>query len=967
MNLVPRLLHALALCVALLAAGEVAAAPLTVVGRFLQDTHGNKIMMRGVNLPVYKSGYLDDLDDVAAAIALTKTNVVRLEWWAGAPWWVPGATLPSEYTVANLDRAIQKFYDLGIIPVIELHDLTYQYGTDDLPGGANPQGNDRALFASTITAFWTRADVLAVLKKHQDHLVINIANEWGSSLYSDATATTTNFILNYTNAITAMRTAGIIAPLMVDAPKGFEYQFLLDNGQALLDADPQHNTMLSTHTYWAFTDPAYTDAGVNTILDNVMNSGLPVVLGEVSSNAYTNIPCDPIRYQNLLTRANTNGIGYLFWAWYEDGQCGQDMNITVGPPPDGLGVTLPTLAGYGYDALYDSHFGIDAALPATSKADFSPVGPALLNTSFPIDVTSTEDNVIRGGNMTVTRLNNFGAEKRPVVVLMPGWDGLVDVQAAQDAQAIMFANQGYVALNIGLHKTNLGMWHSDLAESAKAALDTLCLQSYADCSAVVITGESYGGTQIHPVVRYLRANNVFDGSSGANAGRKVVAMLGQDSGYTYYFAAPIDADATAYSIAMIENLGDLDFPVDSCDFGNCGARNRADYHQTAPGSQYVLSYCPAGGTHGSRGYADWDAWVLSAVKTMLHNQRGVPKFTGYVEPSLAVSNACVTTPLLVQTISFGAAPTLVVGGTGTVTASGGASGNAVTFSSTTALVCTISGSTVTGVSADTCIIAADQAGNANYAGAAQVTQNIPVGPAPVITTTTTTSTTTSTTSTTTTAAPTTTTTATPTTTTVAATTTTTQAPLVALNFAQGWNLVGNGSDAPLDVAAIFSDTNRFTTVWKWIAAQAAWAFHAPSLAAQGGSVQADYVASKGYQLLTTIAGGEGYWLNAKQAGSVNVTNGNAVSVTTLGPTLIKGWNLVAVGETATPKQFCDAQSSGVTTLWAWDATNSAWYFYAPSLDASGGLVSYITSKGYLDFTAANKTLGPGVGFWVNKP
>jgi hypothetical protein len=40
MNLVPRLLHALALCVALLAAGEVAAAPLKVVGRFLQDTHG---------------------------------------------------------------------------------------------------------------------------------------------------------------------------------------------------------------------------------------------------------------------------------------------------------------------------------------------------------------------------------------------------------------------------------------------------------------------------------------------------------------------------------------------------------------------------------------------------------------------------------------------------------------------------------------------------------------------------------------------------------------------------------------------------------------------------------------------------------------------------------------------------------------------------------------------------------------
>ena len=237
-------------------------------------------------------------------------------------------------------------------------------------------------------------------------------------------------------------------------------------------------------------------------------------------------------------------------------------------------------------------------------------------------------------------------------------------------------------------------------------------------------------------------------------------------------------------------------------------------------------------------------------------------------------------------------------------------------------------------------------------------------------TTTTTSTTTTDVTTTTSAAPTTTT-QTPTmasTTTVATTTTTTTpAANVTLNFAQGWNLVGNGSDAPINVTTSFSDANSFLTIWKWVAAQAAWAFHAPSLAAQGGTVLTDYVASKSYQLLTTIAGGEGFWVNAKQAGSVNVTNGNAASMTTVGASLVKGWNLISVGDTATPKQFCDVQSSGVTTLWAWDAKNSAWYFYAPSLDASSSLSSYITSKSYLDFTTANKTLGPGVGFWVNKP
>jgi alpha-tubulin suppressor-like RCC1 family protein len=82
-----------------------------------------------------------------------------------------------------------------------------------------------------------------------------------------------------------------------------------------------------------------------------------------------------------------------------------------------------------------------------------------------------------------------------------------------------------------------------------------------------------------------------------------------------------------------------------------------------------------------------------------------------------------------QTIIFGSAPTVVIGSTGTVSATGGASGNAVTFSSTTAGVCSVTGNTVTGITAGTCTIAANQAGNATNNTALQVTQNIIVGKA----------------------------------------------------------------------------------------------------------------------------------------------------------------------------------------------------------------------------------------------
>ena len=60
-----------------------------------------------------------------------------------------------------------------------------------------------------------------------------------------------------------------------------------------------------------------------------------------------------------------------------------------------------------------------------------------------------------------------------------------------------------------------------------------------------------------------------------------------------------------------------------------------------------------------------------------------------------------------------------------ISASGGASGASVTFSSANAY-CTVSGSTVHIVSAGTCVIAADQVGNDIYSAASQVTQSFVV-------------------------------------------------------------------------------------------------------------------------------------------------------------------------------------------------------------------------------------------------
>ncbi len=80
-----------------------------------------------------------------------------------------------------------------------------------------------------------------------------------------------------------------------------------------------------------------------------------------------------------------------------------------------------------------------------------------------------------------------------------------------------------------------------------------------------------------------------------------------------------------------------------------------------------------------------------------------------------------------QAIVFGAAPSIAVGGTGSVSATGGVSGNAVTFTSTTPTICTVSGATVTAILGGNCILAANQLGNGNYNAAPPVTQTIAIG------------------------------------------------------------------------------------------------------------------------------------------------------------------------------------------------------------------------------------------------
>ena len=209
----------------------------------------------------------------------------------------------------------------------------------------------------------------------------------------------------------------------------------------------------------------------------------------------------------------------------------------------------------------------------------------------------------------------------------------------------------------------------------------------------------------------------------------------------------------------------------------------------------------------------------------------------------------------------------------------------------------------------------------------------------------------------------------------------TPAPAItALDLLKGWNLLGNGQDQPVTIATLFGDAQNVTTVWKWDVVNTGWQFYTPIMDA---ATLQSYATSKGYGVLTSINPGEGFWVNALQPFSVTRPSSSAITGNEFAAgksfALKSSWNLVAIGTALTPSDFNKSLSVtppatgtvpfNITTLWAWDNPLSKWYFYTPHLEAQGGAVlfDYTANKGYLDFTVNSKTLGSGVGFWVNNP
>jgi len=325
-----------------------------VDGHYLFDTADNRMILRGINLPVLDNWGFPP-DSRLAELEQSGANAVRLQWYAkyGSP------TRPA-YTLSDLDTLLDMCRVNRLIPILMLADCTCQA--------------DPGLVNTELVPWWTRRDVVEVLNKHKKYLIINLGNEVGNYRWTASPASAlANFTNAYIAAINSIRTKELEMPVMVDAPDcgstlgAFTSTSL---GKDLIDNDPCRNVLLSAHAYWAGYD-GMAELGTSAA------ATLPIVFGEVANKqdeevdatdangrrvrrtefcyydldgtTEGHLPPTGFNYQTLLSTIGPMDIGWLAWSWWKD-RCASREITSTGNYAD--------LTPYGDDIVNNAVYGL---------------------------------------------------------------------------------------------------------------------------------------------------------------------------------------------------------------------------------------------------------------------------------------------------------------------------------------------------------------------------------------------------------------------------------------------------------------------------------------------------------------------------------------------------------------------------------------------------------------------------------
>ncbi|NLR93393.1 DUF4493 domain-containing protein [Flammeovirga agarivorans] len=254
----------------------------------LYDANGVEFIARGLNNAHFwfDNGGRELALDALTPIAAYHSNAVRLVWQTN----YEAKNWNNVEESVQLRKLITTTIDKGMVPMIELHDVTGDESKENL---------------LKMAEFYVRADILAVMKEFESILLINIANEWSgkTTTYRDA----------YKEAVTMMRNAGLKHTIVIDASGwGQDMTPIFDYGQEIIDNDPQKNILFSVHMYQSYRN----EVTITSNLEKAVEMKLPLIVGEFGFQ-HGGTPEAPIQipYEHILSECERLGIGWYAWSW----------------------------------------------------------------------------------------------------------------------------------------------------------------------------------------------------------------------------------------------------------------------------------------------------------------------------------------------------------------------------------------------------------------------------------------------------------------------------------------------------------------------------------------------------------------------------------------------------------------------------------------------------------------------------
>lgn len=163
----------------------------------------------------------------------------------------------------------------------------------------------------------------------------------------------------------------------------------------------------------------------------------------------------------------------------------------------------------------------------------------------------------------------------------------------------------------------------------------------------------------------------------------------------------------------------------------------------------------------------------------------------------------------------------------------------------------------------------------------------------------------------------------------------------------GWRLLGWNKSSPLAMSTVSDAGDYILSVWKW--SGNTWQVYLP------GQDSASYAMDKGLTVLSSVAVGEGFWLNVQSVGTVPI---NSAAVNTGAAVSIEfpaaGWYLLGWAKPDPLTTATVDQASLIESVWKWSGT--IWQVFLPGKDSE----SYASSKGF----EVLASVAGGEGFWV---